>query len=115
MIGSFPRKEKSQGNKYPSHPPARRDREGDHPARFAPGHSPHSGVAARQRILISIILRGWPRAFISGTGIVGPGAKAPALSPRAFPIPRKKRTSTGKARSQMAHFNLSGPPTPGLF
>ena len=53
--------------------------------------------------------------FISGTGIVVPGTKAPALSPRALPIPRKKRTSTGKTRGQMAHFNLSVPPKPEFF
>jgi hypothetical protein len=35
--------------------------------------------------------------FISGTGIVVPGTKAPALSPRALPIPRKKE------RAQASH------------
>jgi hypothetical protein len=60
------------------------------------------------------ILRGWPRAFISGSGIVGPGALRTPSNPAHFPIPRKEREQ-GSARGKMAHSTCLGPPTPGLF
>jgi hypothetical protein len=82
---------------------------------LAPVHSPHSGVAARQCFLFSVILRCWPRAFISGTGIAGPGAKAPALSPRAFPIPRKKKNEYRQGAWSDGAFQSFWAPNPGAF
>jgi hypothetical protein len=52
--------------------------------------------------------------FISGTGIVVPGAKNTPSNPAHFPIPRKERAQ-GSARGKMAHPNNLVPQRRSFF
>ena len=74
----------------PPHPPARRDREGEHPARFGPG--PLTALRGGCQAMIFVFSHpAWlaPRLYKRHRHC-GPRDLEPALSPSAFPIPRKK-------------------------
>jgi hypothetical protein len=52
------------------------------PCKACPCHSPPPGMAARQEVLTSNILPGWPRALAAAPALCAQGLRARHLTPR---------------------------------